>query len=237
MKKTKEHKVLYRHVFLKLLAIIYVTSLALTYLTTSTEARFTNTVVDKQTIQAGEWWDGSSLSFNQPKTEPVNHCELPVTLKVEVENDSKHAMYGTSEYEVFQASRTEEGKIELGEKVSEERLEIPIIPSYEKTDLTYTVSALGSYAFVVYQRPHYAEEGREMIISELLTVTCIEEVEELKDNEGALEEPEPEPENKNEEVEEVENNLEEEITKQLEQTEGDTSDEEDERQQNTEMVE
>lgn len=239
MKKAKENKTLYKLVLLKLLAIVYITSLGLAYLTTNTEARFTNTIIEKQTIQAGEWWDGSSLSFNQPNKEALNHCELPVTLKVEVENDAKHAMYGTSEYEVFKAFRTEEGKIKLGEKVSEEPLEIPIIPSYGKTDLTYTVSTLGSYVFVVYQRPHYAGEGQEAVISDLLTVTCIEEVEELKDHEDPLEEPEPEPEpeNVNDEHEEVEKNLEEEMTKQLEQTEGDRSDEEDERQQNTEMVE
>lgn len=167
-----------RLLFTNIFTIVCLVFLGLIYLTSNTEAQFTSTRVHKQMISAGEWWDGSSLIFNRIDRKIIESCE-PVTLAVEIKNDSKYAMYGTSEYEVYNASLKEGGLLEIGDRVSDGALEIAIIESGETLELTHIVSTPGDYVFKAYQRPKYDdnEVERASIISDLLTVTCFEKEE------------------------------------------------------------
>lgn len=162
---------------IKTLAIIYLVCFICIYLTSNTEAQFTDTHVHNQLIQAGEWWDGSSLVFPNQDHQVINSCE-PVELQAEIYNDSQSEMYDSTAYEVYQVSfdRVTQA-VELGDKVSEGMMDTDIIGAYESSTLTYTATAPNDYIFKVYQRPGYNdhEEKRTSIISDVFTVNCVDE--------------------------------------------------------------
>ncbi len=190
--KSEKMKSIRKHVLMvKIFAICYFSYVAVIYLTSYTEAQFTNARVDKQVIQAGEWWDGSSLLFNSTENQLINQCE-PVELAVEIKNDSLFAMYGPSEYEVYQAFLEENGSLEIGHRVSDDEMEIGIIGAGETSTLLYTVSTPGDYVFVAYQRPAYDNDEIEQtsVTSGAITVTCVEEEEEKSDDSVSPTEPE-----------------------------------------------
>lgn len=193
----------------KIFVIFYIVCLGLIYLTSHTEAQFTGTRVDNQVIQAGEWWDGSSLIFNSTDDQIIESCE-PVELAVEIKNDSMFAMYGTTEYEVYNTSLIGESSLEIGNSVSDGDLEIAIIEPGETSTLTHTVSTPGDYVFIAYQRPKYNnnEAERASIMSELLTVTCFEEGKDRGNESGLPTEVEIEKDEESEESEESDRGLE-----------------------------
>lgn len=161
---------------IKVISIIYLICFTCIYLTSNTGAQFTDTSIHKQLIQAGEWWDGSSLVFLNKEDQVINSCE-PVELQTEVYNDSKHAMYGSTEYEVYHVSSDGvDHSLEIGDKISEGVMNIDVIRANETSMLTYTVIDPGDYFFKAYQRPSYNhnELERTSIVSEIITVTCSE---------------------------------------------------------------
>lgn len=181
MQKSKSEKMknIRKHVLMvKILAICYFSYFAVIYLTSYTEAQFTNARVDKQVIQAGEWWDGSHLQFNSTENQLINQCE-PVELAVDIKNDSLFAMYGPSEYEVHQALVEEDGSLGIGHRVSDEEMEIGIIGAGETATLLFTATTPGDYVFVAHQRPTYDNEEivQPSVTSGVITVTCVEEEE------------------------------------------------------------
>lgn len=168
MKRDKFIHTKKRFLWIKVFTIFYVICLGLVYLTSSTEAQFTNTRVHNEVIQAGEWWDGSSLTFVGTQNLHIASCG-PVELAIEVKNDSRFGMYGTSEYEIYHAF--------THSRITEQQFDIPRMAAGSTSTLTYTVSGAGEYVFLVYQRPKYRhnEVERTSIKSEVITVTCVEE--------------------------------------------------------------
>lgn len=210
MSKLKSIKKIRKHILIvKIFVIIYSICFALIYLISQTEAQFTNASVQKQVIQAGEWWDGSNLTFSSSENQIIDSCG-PVDLTVEIKNDSTNGMYGASEYEVYNASLKEGDSLEISDRVSDGVLEIGIIEAGETASLTYTVSTPGDYFFRAYQRPKYDnnEAERTSIMSEVLTVTCLEEgINNGVENNESVSPGEPEI-NKDEELEESDCTLE-----------------------------
>ncbi|MFJ7932918.1 amyloid fiber anchoring/assembly protein TapA [Sporosarcina sp. NPDC096371] len=193
MQKSKLEKMknIRKHVLMvKILAICYFSYFAVIYLTSYTEAQFTNARVDEQVIQAGEWWDGSSLVFNSTENQLINQCE-PVELAVEIKNDSLFAMYGPSKYEVHQVFLEEDVLLE-GNRVSDEEMEIEIIGAGETATLLYTADTPGDYVFVAHQRPTYDNDEivQPSVTSGVITVTCVEEEEEVSNESVSPTEPE-----------------------------------------------
>lgn len=188
MGNSKNGKVFVKKIlFIKVFSIFYITCLGLIYLTSSTEAKFTHTNVYNQVITAGTWWDGSSLLFNELGEQTIESCD-PVMLSVEVTNDSKYGMYGTTEYEIYKMPV--ETSNSLSEKVAMGQWTVPMLGAGESGELTYLASNPGEYLFLAKQRPGYNhnEKERAIIMSEIYSVTCNDEMHSNESNESASQE-------------------------------------------------
>lgn len=194
-------------VIVQLVGIWYGCTLTITFLSSSTSASFTSSQEKMIEFQAGNWWDGSVLEFNNESGE-VNACSS-TDINVEIRNNG-FSMIGPTTYEVYFNNGAE--PIAMGS--------ISPISAGNTTTLSFSAESEGSYVFKAYQRPMF--EGNTEIWSDTITVACVEEEQEEKiedrenKEEGKEEQAPPEelnpseqtPVNKPTEEEPVENNSE-----------------------------
>lgn len=160
----------------KITAITYLIMFSFSYAVSSTGAYFNSENEDRQVIQAGTWWDGSSLVFVNHENDNMESCG-PTTISAQIKNTG-FSMYGTSNYEVYQLDG---GKQKVADGV------INKIEENKTDSLTFSVPGPGSYQFKAYQRPGFDDDydNRTEIWSGEFTVACKEEgtVGEEKDGE------------------------------------------------------
>jgi YqxM protein len=172
---------------MKLGLIFYSLTFSILYLTGHTSAYFSDAASVNGVIQAGTWWDKSSLTFeqNNKSTNKKDQC-TPITTIIKNSGDGN--MQEAVRYEVWWS---EKGNPKDGVKVSGG--EVRTLKSGESMTLSYESNKDGNYKFKAYQSTGHPGQGE--LWSNDLTVNCSDS--------KKVEEPKPkENENKSEQTEE-----------------------------------
>lgn len=160
----------------KILVIVMLFTVGLSYLTSNTGAYYNDTATARGIFTAGFWeevlekWDKSSLKFIEPKKDiTVTSCN-PITISATIKNTGND-MQGSTEYIVYHVMK---GNPMNGEKVYEGK--INPIKKNETINLEYSTSKAGNYKFKALQRPGHGNkyDVRHELWSETITVQCKE---------------------------------------------------------------
>ncbi|WP_322741823.1 amyloid fiber anchoring/assembly protein TapA [Fictibacillus phosphorivorans] len=173
---------------MKLGLIFYSMTFSILYLTGYTSAYFNDNESVTGVIQAGTWWDKSSLTFvtkqNQTKSDA-----LCTSIDMTIKNAGDGNRIGPVRYEVWWA---ETGNPKNGLKVSEG--EVKALNSGESEILSHSPDKEGTYKFKAFQSEGHPGQGE--LWSEDLKVNCSEsqpEEEKKEDHNSAELEEEQQP--------------------------------------------
>ncbi|WP_268234760.1 amyloid fiber anchoring/assembly protein TapA [Fictibacillus barbaricus] len=149
---------------MKLGLIFYSFAFSILYLTGNTGAYFNDAASVNGFIQAGTWWDKSSLTFVTNNKQPVKKGEC-TPINATIKNGGDGDMQGTVNYEVWWA---EKGNPKDGVKVSGG--EINALKRGESLGLSYASDNDGNYKFKAYQSTGHPGQGE--LWSDDITVNC-----------------------------------------------------------------
>ncbi|KPB04643.1 amyloid fiber anchoring/assembly protein TapA [Bacillus sp. CHD6a] len=172
MRKTrlKKFKKNFRHHFLfaNIIVIFYSTTITTCIISSPTLGYFSSQKQTTTLIQAGQWFDGSILTFIDKSDLNIRACP-PMEINVRIKNNG-FSMLDTTKYEVFHLNKAN-GK-QKGKKISEGILD-PLAQN-EIGYLHFTAEKDGAYMFKLYQRPDFKEMKHVKSIewSEKVIVNC-----------------------------------------------------------------
>lgn len=186
---------------MKLGLIFYSMTFSFYYLTGNTSAYFNDIASVNGVIQAGTWWDKSSLTFVTSKKQSVNEGQC-TPINATIKNGGDGDMQGPVNYEVWWA---EKGNPKDGVKVSGGK--VRALKSGESMTLSYKSNKDGNYKFKAYQSTGHPGQGE--LWSDDITVNCsdsksVEETQENNSDTEKVEEDSKVPEQKPEQEKEPE---------------------------------
>lgn len=149
---------------MKLGLIFYSLTFSILYLTGHTSAYFSDAASVNGVIQAGTWWDKSSLTFEQ-NNKSTNKKDPCAPIQTVIKNDGDGNMKEPVRYEVWWA---EKGNPKDGVKVSGG--EVRALKNGESMTLSHEANKDGNYKFKAYQSTGHPGQGE--LWSDDFTVNC-----------------------------------------------------------------
>lgn len=161
---------------MKMGVIFYTLTISTLYLTGNTGAYFNDAASVNGVIQAGTWWDKSSLKFENGKRDQCT------PIKATVKNNGDGNMQGSVPYEVWWANK---GNPKDGVKVFSG--EVKALKRGESLTLSYASKKDGNYKFKAYQRDGHPGQGE--LWSDTIAVNCSDsqKIEETKETDNKAE--------------------------------------------------
>lgn len=238
-RKKRYHKGIFNGMlYLQIVLIVYISSISLSFITSSTQALFSGSSIASTVVQAGHWYDGSILSFIDKPTQNIKAC-ASIEINVRLKNYG-FSMIDSTTYEVYYSNKTNGNPKQTGSKIAEGVL-TPLAQN-EVGTLKFTAEKDGAYMFKLYQRPEFKQTGNVNSIewSEKVIVNCMAAIKEEELEDKSTEEVESE--QSDDKVDsniskEAENEKDDESTKDVEQKEmNESSDVNDEQKDEIESV-